>query len=79
MPQQPDAPAESSRDFHEAMRNAPRLTAVVRDLAHGVVVELSDGRQCCLTHEVSPVRSVSIAAAVEWAKRHGAMDVKVHA
>jgi hypothetical protein len=77
MPKKLEEGLEGSRNFHATMRNALRLTAVVRNAADGIVVELSDGRQCCFQQGLPPVRSVGIAAAVEWAKRHGACDIEV--
>jgi hypothetical protein len=50
---------------------------VIRSDGYGIFVELSDGRHCCLRHEMSPVKPVGIAAAVGWAKRRGATEVTI--
>jgi len=53
------------------------LHAVIRTQSEGVVIELSDGRRCFFENGLYAVRNDGIAAAVNWAKRHGAASVHV--
>jgi hypothetical protein len=77
MPNKPFPLVGNEHRLRDAMRKAPRVTAVIRSDGYGIFVELSDGRHCCLRHEMSPVKPVGIAAAVGWAKRRGATEVTI--
>lgn len=72
-----DMRPEGPQGLRNALRSLPRLSAVVRCEGHGIVIELSDGRVCTLARELCRSKDQTVAAAVQWARRHGAAAVEV--
>jgi hypothetical protein len=72
-----DMRPEGPQGLRDIMRSLPRPSAVVRCEGHGIVIELSDGRVCTLPRELCRNTDQALAAAVQWARRHGAAAVEV--
>jgi hypothetical protein len=68
---------QERRCLRTTMRAAPRPSAVIRSLPHGIVIELSDGRVCTVAKELCRAKSHAIDAAVQWARRHGAASIEI--
>jgi hypothetical protein len=67
------------KNLRNAIRQVPRLRAVVHAEAGRIVITFSDGR----THAVELPQCVAseqlIVAAVNWCRRHGARSVEIGA
>jgi hypothetical protein len=75
---QPDGiqPGGAQR-LRNAMRSVAGLRAVIRQTARGWVIELSDGRRCAFGRELRRSEDELLAAAVQWARRHGAASIDI--
>ena len=68
---------QERQSLHATMRAAPRPSAVIRSLPHGIVIELSDGRVCTVAKELCRAKGHALDVAVQWARRHGAATVEI--
>jgi len=70
--------AKRSSRLRDAMLDARKLTAVIYQYEHGLIIELSDGRMRSVSRAHCDPGQAAIHAAVQWAKRRGASSVVVH-
>ena len=63
--------------FQQALRNAANVTAVIHRTEGGLLVELSNGRVCSLTHDAFGPATDALTAAMQWARRNGAISVEI--
>ena len=66
-----------SHGLREAMWRGDGLKAYIRIGDAGVSIEFSDGRKADLPKEARVSSSSLMAAAVQWARRHGATSIEV--
>jgi hypothetical protein len=64
-------------NLRDAMRQVPKPSAVIRRTEYGLLIELSNGWERTVSGAKFPSSSRALAAAVAWAKRHGAKSVEV--
>lgn len=69
--------SERAERLKQAMRRAHCLGAVIRATEYGVLIELSDGRTCSASFEGHQSRRRVVSAAMQWARRHGAVSVEI--
>jgi len=69
--------SQRAEKLKQAMRKTHCLDAVIRATEYGVLIELSDGRTCSACYERYRSKEHVVAAAVQWAKRHGAVSVEI--
>jgi hypothetical protein len=70
-------PRDRAERFRSAMREAHRLSAVISRTEYGLLIELSDGRMCAVSLESHRPQEETLATAMQWARRHGAISVEV--
>ncbi len=68
-----------SHGLRSVLTNVEAVEATIRKTEKGVAIELSDGRSADLTRDPRTSSSSFIAAAVQWARRHGATSLKIDA
>lgn len=73
MPINPDR----SQGLRRAMWRSVELKAYIRISDEGVDIEFSDGRKTSLPREARVSSNSLTAAAVQWARRHGATSIEV--
>ncbi len=64
-------------EMRRAMRTVAAVNAVIRQTDGGWVIELSDGRSCAFGRELCRSEDTLMAAAVQWARRHGATSIQI--
>jgi hypothetical protein len=60
-----------------AMRSVAAIKAVIKRTDRGWLIELSDGRSCAFGRDLARTDDELLAAAVQWARRHGAASIDV--
>ncbi len=68
---------KGSQRFRKALRNAAGVSAVIHRTEDGLLIELSNGRVCSLSNDAFGPTTNALTAAVQWARRHGAMSVEI--
>ncbi len=64
-------------EMRRAMRSAAAVNAVIRPTEAGWIIELSDGRNCAFSRDLCRSEDALMAAAVQWARRHGAGEIHI--
>ena len=65
-----------SERFRRALRNSG-ASAVIHRTEGGLLVELSNGRMCSISHDAFGPATNALTAAVQWARRNGATSVEI--
>ena len=66
-----------SHGLRNAMRNASITKARIKQTEDGVCIEFSDGRSVSMIKEPRVSTNSFMAAAVQWARRHGANSIEI--
>ena len=68
---------KESQRFRKPVRKSAAVSAVIHRTDDGFFVELSNGRMCSLSRSAFGPGMDAITAAVQWARRHGAVSVEI--
>lgn len=77
MKRAPPIEARGAHRLRNAMRSVGGINAVIRQTESGWIIELSDGRCCAFGRDLCRSEDVLMAAAVQWARRHGATSIEI--
>ena len=69
--------SKGSRRFRSALRSTVGVNAVIHRTESGLLIELSNGRMCSLSHDAFGPRTNALTAAMQWARRNGATSVEI--
>ena len=67
---------ESDR-FHDAVREAATIRAVIHRTESGLLIELSNGRSCTVSRDAFGPAEDVMEAAMRWARRNGATSIEI--
>ena len=66
-----------SQRFRKVFRSAASVSAVIHRTEGGLLIELSNGRVCSLSHDAFGPTTNALTAAMQWARRNGATSVEI--
>lgn len=69
--------SNASQRFRNTLRSAASLRAMIHRTEYGLLIELSDGRMCTLSHDAFGPTTNAMNAAMQWARRKGATSVEI--
>ena len=69
--------SKASQRFRKALRGPAGVSAVIHRTEGGLLIELSNGRVCSLSHDAFGPTTNALTAATQWARRNGATSVEI--